>query len=124
MPLAANMNISTNLNGRLRNTSLPLSCGLLPLFEAVINSIHGLEEANIPIESGWIRVVIERDMVHSLFDTVEDKKSGRRVAAVVPAGGPARAMAGRDAGRARRTSTRPWRRRRRRGVRTAAARSK
>ena len=78
MPLAANMNISTNLNGRLRNTSLPLSCGLLPLFEAVINSIHGLEEANIPTESGWIRVVIERDMVHSLFDTVEDNKSGRQ----------------------------------------------
>ena len=78
MPVAANMNISTNLNGRLRNTSLPFSRGLLPLFEAVINSIHGLEEANIPTESGRIRVVIERDMVHSLLDTLEGKKSGRQ----------------------------------------------
>ena len=48
MLLAANMNISTNLNGRLRNTSLPLSCGLLPLFEAVINSIHGLGGSEHP----------------------------------------------------------------------------
>ena len=54
------------------------SRGLLPLFEAVINSIHGLEEANIPTESGRIRVVIERDMVHSLLDTLEGKKSGRQ----------------------------------------------
>ncbi|MCY4122240.1 MAG: ATP-binding protein, partial [Acidobacteria bacterium] len=71
------MNISTNLNGRLRNTSLPLSRGLLPLFEAVINSIHGLEESHIPTESARIRVVIERDMVHSLVDAVDDTKSGR-----------------------------------------------
>ena len=76
MPVVANMNIATNLNGRLRNTLLPLSRGILPLFETVINPIHGLEEANIPTESGWIRVVIKRDMVHSLFDTVEGKKSG------------------------------------------------
>jgi len=76
--VVVNMNIATNLNGRLRNTSLPLSCGLLPLFETVINAIHALEEANIPAESGWIRVVIERDVVHSLLDTVEGKKSGRQ----------------------------------------------
>ena len=76
MPLVANMNVATNLNGRLRNTSLPPSRGILPLFETVINSIHGLEEANIPTESGWIRVVIERDVVRSLFDAVDGKKSG------------------------------------------------
>ena len=49
------MNIATNLHGRLRNTFLPLSHGLLPLFEAVINSTHGIEEAAISVESGWIR---------------------------------------------------------------------
>ena len=52
------MNIATNLHGRLRNTSLPLSHGLLPLFEAVINSTHGIEEAAISVESGWFEIVI------------------------------------------------------------------
>ena len=51
-------------------------------------------------------------------------RTGRRVAAAVPDGGPVRAMAGRGAARVRRGSTRPWRRRPRRPVRTAAARSK
>jgi hypothetical protein len=74
----ANMNIATNLNGRLRNTSLPLSHGLLPLFEAVINSIHGLEEAAIPAESGWIRVSIQREQARNpLDDGVEDSKGGQ-----------------------------------------------
>ncbi len=34
----------TNLKGRLRNTSLPKSHGLMPVFEAVVNSIHSIEE--------------------------------------------------------------------------------
>ncbi len=38
------MSIKTNLSGRLRNTSLPVSHGLMPLFEAVVNSIHSIEE--------------------------------------------------------------------------------
>ena len=38
------MSIKTNLGGRLRNTSLPLSHGLMPLFDAVVNSIHSIEE--------------------------------------------------------------------------------
>jgi hypothetical protein len=32
------------LQGRLRNTPLPKTHGLLPLFEAVVNSIHAIEE--------------------------------------------------------------------------------
>ena len=55
------MNIETNLRGRLRNTTLPKSSGLLPLFEAIINSIHALEEAQTQPEQGLIRVVIERE---------------------------------------------------------------
>ena len=55
------MNIETNLRGRLRNTTLPKSNGLLPLFEAVINSIDALEEATIQPEQGLIRVVIKRE---------------------------------------------------------------
>ena len=60
------MNIETNLRGRLRNTTLPKSSGLLPLFEAVVNSIHALEEAHTPLEHSLIRVVIEREP--SVFD--------------------------------------------------------
>ena len=54
------MNISTNLSGRLRNTSLPRSHGLLPVFEAVVNSVQALEEAQVSSESGHIRVAIKR----------------------------------------------------------------
>lgn len=53
----ATMSMQTNLGGRLRNTSLPLTAGLLPLFEAVVNSIHGIEEAGLSPETG--RIVIE-----------------------------------------------------------------
>jgi hypothetical protein len=38
------MSLQTNLQGRLRNTSLPKSHGLMPVFEAVVNSIHSIEE--------------------------------------------------------------------------------
>lgn len=38
------MSITTNLQGRLKNTSLKKSHALFPLFEAVINSIHACEE--------------------------------------------------------------------------------
>jgi hypothetical protein len=38
------MSLQTNLKGRLRNTSLPKNHGLMPVFEAVVNSIHSVEE--------------------------------------------------------------------------------
>lgn len=38
------MSLQTNLKGRLRKTSLPKSHGLMPVFEAVVNSIHSIEE--------------------------------------------------------------------------------
>ncbi len=38
--------MDTFLLGRLRNTPLPRSHGLLPLFEAVVNSIHSIAAAN------------------------------------------------------------------------------
>lgn len=50
----------TNLQGRLRNTHLPKSHGLLPLFEAVVNSIHAIEEAEVPSLDGKITVEIMR----------------------------------------------------------------
>jgi len=54
------MKMQTNLSGRLRNTSLPLTNGLLPLFEAVVNSIHSIEEAGLQSGEGRIRVEIHR----------------------------------------------------------------
>jgi hypothetical protein len=52
--------MQTNLAGRLRNTPLPFTGGLLPLFEAVVNSIHGIEEAGISGDGGAITVEILR----------------------------------------------------------------
>jgi hypothetical protein len=52
--------IATNLHGRLRNTSLPYSNGLLPVFEAVANAIHAIEDAGLPMAQGQIVVEIER----------------------------------------------------------------
>ncbi|WP_220743834.1 hypothetical protein [Shewanella colwelliana] len=54
------MNLQTNLKGRLRNTSLPRSHGLMPIFEAVVNSIHSIEEKG-NINDGLITLNIERE---------------------------------------------------------------
>ncbi len=65
------MKLETNLQGRLRNTKLPQSKGLFPLFEAIINSIHGLEAGGISADEGHIRVMIEREGT-PLFDETPD----------------------------------------------------
>lgn len=54
------MGMETNLQGRLRNTSLPFNQGLLPMFEAVVNSIHALEEAGLSSKQGNISIEILR----------------------------------------------------------------
>ena len=48
-----------DLKGRVRNTKLPLSRGLLPLFEAISNAIHSIEEAKT--QSPEIVVEVVRD---------------------------------------------------------------
>ncbi|MET3559855.1 hypothetical protein ABID39_000533 [Bartonella japonica] len=50
----------TNLSGRVRNTSLPESHALLPLFEAVVNSIHSIEERGNDFSSSYITISIIR----------------------------------------------------------------
>lgn len=60
------MKLSTDLQGRLRNISLPLQDSLLPLFEAVVNSIHAIDERkdideNFTIEDARIAIKIVRD---------------------------------------------------------------
>ena len=53
-----------DLNGRLRNTNLPYSKGLMPLFEAVINSIESIEDRSLieqqSLSNYYIRLEIER----------------------------------------------------------------
>jgi hypothetical protein len=44
--------------GRLKNTKLPLSKPLLPLFEAVVNSIHAIEDAGV--QDGQITITVQR----------------------------------------------------------------
>lgn len=51
------MKMNTLLKGRIRNTTLPRSHGLMPLFEAVVNSIQAIDPKNI----GNITVYINRD---------------------------------------------------------------
>ena len=62
------MSLQTNLKGRLRNTSLPKSHGLMPVFEAVVNSIHSIEE-NDNSDNGKVVLRINRATQESLdFD--------------------------------------------------------
>lgn len=70
------MKMQTNLKGRLNNTSLPQTSALLPLFEAVVNSIHGIEEAGLTSGQGRITVKIDREQVSEPLDFGEVK--GRR----------------------------------------------
>lgn len=51
--------MKTDVPGRVRNVNLPSSRPLLPLFEAIINSIHAIEDAHEP--DGVITVRVYRD---------------------------------------------------------------
>ena len=70
------MSIGTNLIGRLRNTSLPLSSGMMPLYEAVVNSIHAIEDAGIEPKFGRITVKVIRDGQGALFPRKKTKQKG------------------------------------------------
>ena len=70
------MNIMTNLPGRIRNTNLPKSHALLPLFEAVVNSIHAIYRSVIGLLSvcyrsviGLLSVCYPSDNVVAIFGT-------------------------------------------------------
>lgn len=54
------MSLHTNLKGRIRNTNLPKSHGLMPVFETVVNSIHAIEEAN-NLHIGMINLQVTRN---------------------------------------------------------------
>ena len=69
------MSLNTNLLGRLRNTPLPRSHGLMPVFEAVVNSIHSIAEVNTDATYGEIEIEIIRAPQSSL--ALEDIKNKR-----------------------------------------------
>lgn len=57
------MNLTTNLNGRLRNTNLPKSNVLFPLYEAVVNAVHSIDdriqkESDFDLENAFIKIKI------------------------------------------------------------------
>jgi len=59
-----------NVEGRIKNVNLPYSKPLYPLFEAVVNSIHAIEELNS--QNGIIKIFIERDKSQGLlYDNTE-----------------------------------------------------
>ena len=53
--------IEEDLIGRVKSTKLAQSSPLLPLFEAIVNSIHSIEDAKLK-SKGKISIKIERDM--------------------------------------------------------------
>jgi len=71
------MSMNTFLAGRLRNTPLPRTHGLLPLFEAVVNSIQAVAAAGMQGGTGEIVVEIER----SSQQVLQLETRGRRGAA-------------------------------------------
>lgn len=65
--------LETSLRGRLRNTRLPKSQGLLPLFEAVVNSIHAIEETANGFGKSSIQVTVLRSHQKTLKDAITDE---------------------------------------------------
>ncbi|HUZ57865.1 MAG TPA: hypothetical protein VMU83_03695 [Hanamia sp.] len=70
------MNLNTSLKGRLRNTNLPLTNVLHPLFEAVVNSIHSIDSvlklnSNSSSMDCTIRIKILRSSQATTFDDVK-----------------------------------------------------
>lgn len=55
------MVLTTSLAGRVRNTSLPKSHALLPLLEAIVNSIQAIDARRASTTSGRIDVRVHRD---------------------------------------------------------------
>ena len=55
--------MKVDLPGKIRNTPLPRSKAILPLFEAVLNSLQAIEDAGIVLASPRIEINVGRDTV-------------------------------------------------------------
>jgi len=74
------MSLNTSLKGRLRNTILPKTSALLPLLEAVVNSIHSIDERiknekRFQLSDSYIRVKLIRSG-QSTFDGTKEELTG------------------------------------------------
>ena len=66
------LKLGSSLRGRLRNTDLPISKCLYPIFEAVVNSIYAIDDriesdSTFKMEDAKIRVIIKRENNSDLF---------------------------------------------------------
>lgn len=66
------MSLQTSLKGRLKNTSLSNNNALMPVFEAVVNSIHALEDRG-NLTTGEITLEIHRNTQRTLNIDNEEK---------------------------------------------------
>lgn len=80
--------MNTDLQGRLKNTRLPYKKALLPLFEAVVNSIHAIEERGDFTDNDKIEIIINREETLSC----DSPKGGR------PFLGPIKSLIIKDSG--------------------------
>ncbi len=73
------MAIGTSLKGRLRNTSLPRSNALLPVFEAVVNAIQSVDAAHADHGMDDTKVIVEIHRTPQLsFDFETDHDRGTK----------------------------------------------
>ena len=53
--------MKVDLVGKIKNTQLPRSKALFPMFEAVVNSFQAIEDMNAAVTASRIEIVVERD---------------------------------------------------------------
>ena len=68
--------MKVDLKGRINNITLPISKPLLPVFEAIINGMHAVEDAREP--NGKVVIKIQRDKRQSELN-VDVKKSSQPI---------------------------------------------
>lgn len=67
--------VKTNFNGRLRSVKFSKKNALLPIFEAVVNSIQAIEDRPIQITRGTIKIQLERVEQGSLDENNKIKEN-------------------------------------------------
>ena len=73
------MTIGTSLKGRLRNTSLPRSNALLPVFEAVVNAIQSVDAAHAETGMDATKIIVQIHRTPQLsFDFDNDHDRGTK----------------------------------------------
>src|ERR1043165_5227211 len=67
------MSMNTYLKGRLRNTALLRSQGLMPLYEAVVNAIQAIPDSDDP-DGGDIRIEVLRTPQQQLLEDTRQRR--------------------------------------------------